>query len=172
MLSLYYPLLFRQYVWLCDPMDYSPLGSSVHGISQARMPFPSPGNLLDPGIKLMSPALAWGFLTAEPLGSKKQTTKQNTKYLNIYLCSYLLQGPLGNIFWKSKFWAHWPNSPAPHSIPSLFPFSTSYSPLCIGCWSPSKDFEVRHCILSWTYLYQFNIYNFLCLYCKLQITAI
>ena len=33
-------------VWLCDPMDYSPPGSSVHGIFQARilecLPFPSP----------------------------------------------------------------------------------------------------------------------------------
>ena len=33
-------------------MDYSPSGSSVHGISQARiwnvLPFPSPGDLLDP----------------------------------------------------------------------------------------------------------------------------
>ena len=24
-------------VWLCDPLDYNPPGSSVHGISQARM---------------------------------------------------------------------------------------------------------------------------------------
>ena len=32
---------------LCDPRDYNPPGSSVHGISQARildgLPFPSPG---------------------------------------------------------------------------------------------------------------------------------
>ena len=40
---------------LCDPMDYSPPGSSVHGILQARLleglPCPFPG-ALDPGIKL------------------------------------------------------------------------------------------------------------------------
>ena len=40
---------------LCDPMDYSPPGSSVHGISQARIldwvAFTSPGDLSDPGIK-------------------------------------------------------------------------------------------------------------------------
>ena len=30
--------------------------------------FPSPGDLPDPGIKPMPPALAGGFLTAEPLG--------------------------------------------------------------------------------------------------------
>ena len=53
---------------LCDPMDYSLPGSSVHGIIQARMghflsgsPFPTPGDLLNPGIKptsLTNPALA------------------------------------------------------------------------------------------------------------------
>ena len=37
---------------LCDPMDCSLPGSSVHGIFQARMlPFPSPGDLSDSGIK-------------------------------------------------------------------------------------------------------------------------
>ena len=40
---------------------HSPPGSSVHGISQARMlewvPFPSPGDLPDPGIEPTSPAL-------------------------------------------------------------------------------------------------------------------
>ena len=44
---------------LCDPMDYSPPGSSVHGILQEEywsgLPLPSPGNLLDPGIKPASP---------------------------------------------------------------------------------------------------------------------
>ena len=46
------------------------MGSSVHGISQARnyteLPFPSQGDLSDPGIKpasLRSPALAGGFFT-------------------------------------------------------------------------------------------------------------
>ena len=55
---------------LCDPIDHSPPGSSVHGILQARMlewlPFPPPGDLPNPGIELMSltpPALADGFFT-------------------------------------------------------------------------------------------------------------
>ena len=46
---------------LWDPMACSPPGSSVHGILQARglewVPFPSPGDLLKPGIKPGSPAL-------------------------------------------------------------------------------------------------------------------
>ena len=42
-------------------MDYSPPGSSVPGISQAKLielTFPSPGDLPNPGIEPVSPALA------------------------------------------------------------------------------------------------------------------
>ena len=35
---------------LGDPMDWSPPGSSVHGILQARILEDPPGDLLDPGI--------------------------------------------------------------------------------------------------------------------------
>ena len=49
-------------------MPWSSLpGSSVHGILQARildeLPFPSPGELPDPGIKTRSPALRGRFFT-------------------------------------------------------------------------------------------------------------
>ena len=54
-------LVAQLYPTLCDPMDYSPPGSSVHGILQARiwsrLLFPSLGDLPDPGIKPGSPAL-------------------------------------------------------------------------------------------------------------------
>ena len=33
------------------------------------LPFPSPGDLPEPGIEPASPALAGGFFTTEPLGS-------------------------------------------------------------------------------------------------------
>ena len=50
---------------LCNPMDNSPLGSSDHGISQARIlkwvAISSPGDLPDPVIKLVSLALAGRF---------------------------------------------------------------------------------------------------------------
>ena len=53
-------------------MDCSLPGSSDHGISQARtldgLPFPSPGDLPDAGIKPVSPALAGGLITTEPPG--------------------------------------------------------------------------------------------------------
>ena len=57
-----------------DPKDCSSsvYGISVYGISQARildwLPFPSPGDLPNPGIKPMPPALAGGFFTTQPSG--------------------------------------------------------------------------------------------------------
>ena len=46
---------------ICDPMDCSPTGSSVHGILRQEhwsgLPFPSPGDLPNPGIEPTSPAL-------------------------------------------------------------------------------------------------------------------
>ena len=56
----------------CDPMDYSLSDSSVHGIFQARilsgLPFPSPGDLPDPGIEPGSPTLRADSLPSEPPG--------------------------------------------------------------------------------------------------------
>ena len=53
---------------LCDPMDCGLPGSSVHGIFQAGLPFPSPGDLFNPGIKPGSPALQADTLPSEPPG--------------------------------------------------------------------------------------------------------
>ena len=57
---------------LCNPMDCSFPGSSVHGIFQARiwsgLPFTSPGDIPDPEIEPTpptSPALVGGFFTTE-----------------------------------------------------------------------------------------------------------
>ena len=55
---------------LCDHMDCSLPGSSVHGISREEywsgLPFPSPGDLPDPGIEPESPALQADSLPFEP----------------------------------------------------------------------------------------------------------
>ena len=63
---------------LCDPMDCSLPGSSVHGILQARIlewtAISSSGDLPDPGIELespVSPMLQVGSLTTEPLGEPR-----------------------------------------------------------------------------------------------------
>ena len=52
---------------LCNPMDYSLPGSSVHGIAQGRIlkwvAILSPGDLPNPGTDPRSPALSGGFFT-------------------------------------------------------------------------------------------------------------
>ena len=53
------------------PTLHDPHGSSVHGISHGQeywsgLPFPSPGDLPDPGIKPKSPALQANSLPSEP----------------------------------------------------------------------------------------------------------
>ena len=57
---------------LCDPMDYSLPGFSVHGIFQeywSRLPFPSPGDLPDPGIQCRSSTLQVDSFLGKPPGS-------------------------------------------------------------------------------------------------------
>ena len=56
-----------------DSMEFSPPGSFVHGILQAKiwsgLPFP-PGDLPDPGIEIetpVSPALAGGLFTTSAI---------------------------------------------------------------------------------------------------------
>ena len=57
---------------LCDPMDCSSPGSSVHKFSRQRywsgLPFPSPGDLPNPGIEPGSPALQVNSVPSEPPG--------------------------------------------------------------------------------------------------------
>ena len=64
-------LLAQSCPTLCEPMDCSPPGFSVHGILQAKktgvsLPCPSPGNLPNPGIEPSSPALQADSLLSEP----------------------------------------------------------------------------------------------------------
>ena len=50
-------------------------GSSVHGIFQTRMPFPSPGELPNLGIKPESPTLQADSLPSEPPGKPHPAAK-------------------------------------------------------------------------------------------------
>ena len=71
-----YAKLLQSCLTLCDPTDFSLPGSSVYMLLQARywsgLPFPSPEDLLDPGIKPASPVApasqSGRFLTTELLG--------------------------------------------------------------------------------------------------------
>ena len=68
---------------LCDPMDCSPSGSSVHGISPGKreywngLPLPSPRDCPHPGTEAAFPTPAGEFLTNEPPGKPQQSI--NTK---------------------------------------------------------------------------------------------
>ena len=64
-------VLSQSCLTLCDPMDCSLPGSSVHGIFPEYwngLPCPPPGYLPDPGIKPGSPALQADYLLSEPPG--------------------------------------------------------------------------------------------------------
>ena len=68
---------------LCDPMDYSLPGSSVHGISQARIlqrvAIFFSRDLPNPGIKPGSPELQADSLPSEPLGKPKDNKGMQKK---------------------------------------------------------------------------------------------
>ena len=57
---------------MSHPMNAADQPLLLMGLSRQEsgsgLPFPPPGDLLDPGIKLTSPALAGKFFTAEPPG--------------------------------------------------------------------------------------------------------
>ena len=65
---------------VCHPMACRLPGSSVHGILQARLPFPSPGDRPNPGMKSappLSPMVAGRFLTTVlPGENHKETIKR------------------------------------------------------------------------------------------------
>ena len=93
--------LLQSCLTLCDLMDSSQPGSSVHGIFQAGIlewvPFPPPGDLPKLGIESSSPELAGRFFTTESPGNNwilkfKNNTIYNSpsmKYICINLTKYV-----------------------------------------------------------------------------------
>ena len=63
---------------LCDPMDCSPPGSSVHRFPSQeywnRLPFPSPGDLPYPGNQTHVSCIAGRFFITKPLGKPRVIT--------------------------------------------------------------------------------------------------
>ena len=74
-LSLSQSVIAQLCLTLCDTLDCSPPGSSVHGILQTKtlewVTMPPPGDLPNPGIKPRSPALQVDSLPIEPPGKPK-----------------------------------------------------------------------------------------------------
>ena len=90
---------------LCDPwaVARSPPGSSVMGFSRQEywsgLPFPSPGDLPDPGIKPGSPALQADSLPSEPPGKSRSIRTHMQKLLK-YKWHYLPEGLPGSLVVK------------------------------------------------------------------------
>ena len=106
---------------LCKPMNCSLPGSFVHGILHARilsgLPFPSPEDLPNPGIKptsLKSPALAGGFFTASatwkayPLYVQFSTCRQSCVRLSVTPWTVAHQAPLSMEFSRQEYWSGLP----------------------------------------------------------------
>ena len=74
---------------LCNPVDCSPPGSSVHGFPRQEywngLPFLSPGDLPNIRIEPRSPALAGGFFTTEPPGTFKIEFKKKIVAFTNYI---------------------------------------------------------------------------------------
>ena len=77
-----YVLIAHSCLTLCDPMDCSPAGDSVHGFSRQEywsgLPFPSPEDLPDSGTEPEFTALQADSLPSEPPGkSPRMATNKN-----------------------------------------------------------------------------------------------
>ena len=92
---------------LCNPVDYSPPGSSVHGFSSQEycsgLTFPSPGDL-DPGIKPRSPAFQAYSLPSEPPGKPQDSILDQKKIWTFLVTCW----PIYNlVIFSAKFHLNW-----------------------------------------------------------------
>ena len=95
-------LVTKSYPTLCDPMDYTLPGSSVHGIYRQEywsgLSFPSPGGLPNSGIEPMTPALQVNSLPWSHLRNRTSSRKWHIEPLpwalmtKVKLVSRILHG--------------------------------------------------------------------------------
>ena len=113
-------LATQSFMTLCSPMDHSLPGSPVMGFSRQEswsgLPFPLPGDLPDPGIEPMSPALQEDSLWSEPhlFKFEQKVGARRHSILCLLLSSLImeLQNPAGWCFHsKSDFQTHYMKGP-------------------------------------------------------------
>ena len=98
--------VLKSYPTPCNPMDCRPPGTSAHGILQARIlewPFPSPGDLPNPGIERGSPTLQADTLPCLSHQGSPVRLEGLVKSLKDLMPTYLIQG-LGQ---HSSSWQDW-----------------------------------------------------------------
>ena len=149
---------------LCDSMNCSPPGSSVHGILQARTPervaMPSPRGSSDPGIQpesLMSPALAGGVLALFSCCSRYLMQSSNagrhyTTFLTVTLAK--LPGGSPSSLWKEahssedvllwmRVWMHEFHAQLTRpALPSPAPLALHHLPLCTDPLPPTHGYAL------------------------------
>ena len=97
----------------CDSMDFSPWGSYVRGITQARilsgLPFPSPGDFPDPRIDPAFPVWQKNSLPLSLLGSQLIGCMGANCFSCVQLCATLwiaaCQAPLSLGFPRKTYWS-------------------------------------------------------------------
>ena len=102
------------HVWLCDPMYYSPPGSSLHEISWARImervAISSSGGSSHPGIKPTSPAWQVDSLPLSHLGSQRSWTVGRcivtAARVMVMIPSFIIQHPLLSAEHQLSCWQH------------------------------------------------------------------
>ena len=100
------------------------------------LPFPSPGDLPDPGIEPRSPALQADALTSEPPGEPSSHGHQQIQSMHLCVCdaawTIAHQAPLSIGFSGQKYWSGLPfPSPGDLPIPEVEPTSPA-SPALAG----------------------------------------
>ena len=114
----------------CDPTDYSPSGSPVHGILQARIlewvAMPSSRGSSPPRdrtLVLLSPALAGGLFTTSATreGLPHVLLLRLSRFSRVRLCAtpwtVALQAPLSMGFSRQEYWSGLP-FPSPGDLPN------------------------------------------------------
>ena len=71
------------------------------------LPFPSPGDLPEPGIESASPALTGRFFTTDPLGSFQICSMRYTVCFQLISPWRHAHSFKNNIDWLICFWLHW-----------------------------------------------------------------
>ena len=110
--------------WLCDPINYTPPGSSSSMGSCRQeywsgLPFRTPGDLPDPGITPMSPALAGSFFITEPPRKPVERKKGSAKSCLTLAIPWTVacQAPLSMGFSRQEYWRGLP-FPSPGDLPN------------------------------------------------------
>ena len=132
----------KVYLTLCDPMDYSPSGSSVHGISQARILewvaicFSRASS--QPKDQFMSPALAGGFFITEPPGKPNLWSVSTVLLMASRFSILALRIPW--TVWKGKKIWHWKDE-LPRSVGAnmLLEISGGITPERLKGWRQSEN---------------------------------